>query len=119
MSSSEHETGTMQSADARVKLSVPAASSQHRLSALSRDANGTPLEYIDVSVEPEPERTNEVEPAKKLQKEASAEHVLYDVDSVPPWYLCILLGFQVLYSLSYSGGFCIYFVSRDCSRVTK
>ena len=85
MSTAEHETGarSMKKAD------------QHRLSAIAKEANGTPLEYIDVSVEPETDKTNVVEPAKKPLKEANAAYVLYDVDAVPPWYLCILLGFQV------------------------
>ena len=38
---------------------------------------------------------NEVDMEEKKDKQVTADDLAYAIEDVPPWYLCIFLGFQV------------------------
>lgn len=88
MSNSAFEASANQNTEKRsVGPSPP-----RRVSAIARAANSTPLDYIDVSVEPDGPRDSEAEtkfqgeakplPANKEKETGRERRVLYDVDSV-------------------------------------
>lgn len=63
----------------------------------SKEPDDENLKAKEVFIEMETERTEHVMEKEVFMEAEIGRAVTYSVDQSPPWYLCIVLGFQVIY----------------------